>query len=395
MPFHPEHHHHRSKSVNPVRYHYIPPAHLEHLRRWSYSGADYSVLGRLLMQPYWNAVVQLLPLWVAPNVVTLSGFIVSSSSSLLLMYFFLLRGGEYPAWAWYYAAWALLTYQTLDAIDGKQARRTGSSSPLGELFDHGCDAFITPLVQLNIALAIGLTAEQTFLMYMLALSTLYFTIWEQYCTGTLDLGYINGPTEGILLTCAIFIMTGLNGSNFWLKDCLGPYDVGIMEVRNYRDCLMLFLICAATLTMSTNFIHVLSKKRIHNPAVAIPMLWLAAAFIAAHAAFPTLGIDYPFTMELLYGFSVSHAVTRLTLCRLCHIPFKPFTTMYVAVFVLLTAGIIVRYTHPALSLDFVEPHLGKAFLLVLLALIVSYVHLLTTVFIQISQFLHIRIFSLG
>jgi hypothetical protein len=27
--------------------------------------------------------------------------------------------------------------QTLDAIDGKQARRTGSSSPLGQLFDHG------------------------------------------------------------------------------------------------------------------------------------------------------------------------------------------------------------------------------------------------------------------
>lgn len=28
-------------------------------------------------------------------------------------------------------------YQSLDAIDGKQARRTGSSGPLGELFDHG------------------------------------------------------------------------------------------------------------------------------------------------------------------------------------------------------------------------------------------------------------------
>ncbi len=34
----------------------------------------------------------------------------------------------------------LFFYQTLDAIDGKQARRTGSSSPLGQLFDHGCDA---------------------------------------------------------------------------------------------------------------------------------------------------------------------------------------------------------------------------------------------------------------
>lgn len=29
-----------------------------------------------------------------------------------------------------------------DCMDGKQARRTGSSSPLGQLFDHGCDAFV-------------------------------------------------------------------------------------------------------------------------------------------------------------------------------------------------------------------------------------------------------------
>lgn len=34
----------------------------------------------------------------------------------------------------------------MDSIDGKQARRTGTSSPLGELFDHGCDA-INMMVQ--------------------------------------------------------------------------------------------------------------------------------------------------------------------------------------------------------------------------------------------------------
>ena len=34
----------------------------------------------------------------------------------------------------------MFIYQTLDAIDGKQARRTGSSNALGELFDHGCDS---------------------------------------------------------------------------------------------------------------------------------------------------------------------------------------------------------------------------------------------------------------
>lgn len=30
----------------------------------------------------------------------------------------------------------LFIYQSFDAIDGKQARRTGTSGPLGELFDH-------------------------------------------------------------------------------------------------------------------------------------------------------------------------------------------------------------------------------------------------------------------
>lgn len=45
-----------------------------------------------------------------------------------------------PSWCYFLCALGLFIYQTLDAIDGKQARRTNSSSPLGELFDHGCDA---------------------------------------------------------------------------------------------------------------------------------------------------------------------------------------------------------------------------------------------------------------
>lgn len=36
--------------------------------------------------------------------------------------------------------------QILDNMDGKQARKTGSSSPLGLLFDHGCDALNATVV---------------------------------------------------------------------------------------------------------------------------------------------------------------------------------------------------------------------------------------------------------
>lgn len=46
-----------------------------------------------------------------------------------------------PHWTFFLTAVCIFIYLNLDAIDGKQARRTKSSSPLGQLFDHGCDSF--------------------------------------------------------------------------------------------------------------------------------------------------------------------------------------------------------------------------------------------------------------
>lgn len=59
-----------------------------------------------------------------------------------------------PGWAYIVIAIGLFIYQSLDAVDGKQARRTNTASPLGELFDHGCDAVsvgkIVEMIYLNI-----------------------------------------------------------------------------------------------------------------------------------------------------------------------------------------------------------------------------------------------------
>jgi ethanolaminephosphotransferase len=38
---------------------------------------------------------------------------------------------------------SFIIYHICDNSDGKQARRTGSSSPLGMLFDHGADCLTT------------------------------------------------------------------------------------------------------------------------------------------------------------------------------------------------------------------------------------------------------------
>lgn len=54
--------------------------------------------------------------------------------------------GSAPTWIWVLVGASVVFYANLDCIDGKQARRTQSSSPLGQLFDHGCDAYIVHLL---------------------------------------------------------------------------------------------------------------------------------------------------------------------------------------------------------------------------------------------------------
>lgn len=46
-----------------------------------------------------------------------------------------------PDWVYIYFVFTAFMAQTFDAMDGKHARNTNRSSPLGQLMDHGCDSF--------------------------------------------------------------------------------------------------------------------------------------------------------------------------------------------------------------------------------------------------------------
>lgn len=82
----------------------------------------------------------LLPKRLAPNAVTLIGFIISFISGVLYLYYQPVLKGYSPPWVFYFGAIATMLYHICDYLDGKQARRIGASSPLGEIFDHGVDA---------------------------------------------------------------------------------------------------------------------------------------------------------------------------------------------------------------------------------------------------------------
>jgi phosphatidylglycerophosphate synthase len=93
------------------------------------------------MNPYWEWVVTLIPTWVAPNLITFIGwlFVILSYANMLI--YDCTFTHDIPSYSFFLAAACIFIYSTLDAVDGKQARRTKSSSPLGQLFDHGCDSF--------------------------------------------------------------------------------------------------------------------------------------------------------------------------------------------------------------------------------------------------------------
>jgi len=119
---------------------FITAEGLKHLDFYQYKSGEYTWIDNAL-QPYWNFVVSLVPLWVAPNVITFVGWLLVLSSAIAVLSYDFTFKKDIPSWVFFYSAFCVWTYSTLDAIDGKQARRTKSSSPLGQLFDHGCDAF--------------------------------------------------------------------------------------------------------------------------------------------------------------------------------------------------------------------------------------------------------------
>ncbi|KAK6133985.1 hypothetical protein DH2020_032261 [Rehmannia glutinosa] len=107
------------------------------LHRHKYSGVDNSVLAKYVLQPFWTRCVNFFPLWMPPNMITLTGSMFLVTSALLGYIYSPQLDSPPPRWVHFAHGLLLFLYQTFDAVDGKQARRTNSSSPLGELFDHG------------------------------------------------------------------------------------------------------------------------------------------------------------------------------------------------------------------------------------------------------------------
>ncbi|XP_006633193.2 cholinephosphotransferase 1 [Lepisosteus oculatus] len=180
----------------------------------------YSAAGRSLFEPpfqvYWSWLVQQVSPRVAPNTLTIAGLLVNVATTVILVYYCPTATEEAPGWIFLLSALGLFVYQSLDAIDGKQARRTNSSSALGELFDHGCDAVSTVFVAVGTCVAVGIGGYPNWMFFcgFIGMFMFYCAHWQTYVSGTLQFGLVD-VTECQTAIIIMYLMSAFGGVSLW------------------------------------------------------------------------------------------------------------------------------------------------------------------------------------
>ncbi|KAF4666536.1 hypothetical protein FOL47_004035 [Perkinsus chesapeaki] len=196
----------------------LKPAELEdRLMHHKYAAGEYTPLDMFFM-PFWNACTDAFPRTISPNAITLSGFFF-----ICLIYVFIVMSPTRHVWHFFAAAFCVFAGQTLDAMDGKQARRLGVSSPLGAILDHGVDACTMGILMLSVARCLGAPGEfpndipVAVPAVLAVVSCFWLPHWNHMHTGKLQVG---GVTEAQALVGIFYLICGVFGEDFFRKDTL-------------------------------------------------------------------------------------------------------------------------------------------------------------------------------
>ena len=231
-------------------YYILSPKAVKSLPKYKYNGEDRSLIYKHILSPLAGFLVDnLTPSTIAPNSITLFGLFIMLSSYVHVYYHCptleqcSVDNDGVPGYIFLLNGIAILIYQTLDNMDGKQARKTGSSSPLGLLFDHGCDAINSMFGSVTWICAFALVPTDEYFFLAIAIMVyspmfvFYVSTWEEYYTGKLDLPMFNGPSEGLLLFATFNFISWWFGRSFWhgteIYDFLSLYlPTSILQMMN-------------------------------------------------------------------------------------------------------------------------------------------------------------------
>jgi len=236
----------------------------------------------------------------------------------------------------------------MDNIDGKQARRTGTSSGLGELFDHGIDSLNCTLASLCETAAMGLGPSKTGAFTALVpCLPMFFSTWETYHTHTLYLGVFNGPTEGLMLACAVMAISGYLGPQIWqyhVADYVGY--AGLLGDLTFRDLWVpTILVAFFTAHLPACVYHVAQARRRQNlPLWPVFFEWIPMVIFTGSCA-AWIGSPHSILLRenhlVVFCLTMSFVFGRLTTkIILNHLTRRPFPYWTVALLPLVGGGVM-------------------------------------------------------
>eukprot|EP01068_Selenidium_serpulae_P002845 Selendium_serpulae@DN2706_c0_g1_i3.p1 len=320
-------------------FHPFVPADVR-LPEYKYSASG-STPGDKALNPMWEAISCWMPQWVPPNVITLVGLFGVLGAFGIAMWCSPTLNEPFPR-IWSAAiAFLLFVYQTLDSVDGKQARRTGSSSQLGQLFDHGCDIIAATLFVWTVFAVCGCgTGLLPFLTCAISTQLHQFMyMWAEYRTHVFycSTGVV-GVTEAQLGGMGCCVMLVLFGADFFsIKPLtilpLLPETVAALPLRN----LLMKWLCVMNAGIAIYFIirRVLSKLSVREAVPAAAEFASFVLFVFAEWVFYNTAIQLMSLPAILCFVTImtiySIILMRLLLAACCkfyypsfHLPSVPF-----------------------------------------------------------------------
>eukprot|EP00073_Rattus_norvegicus_P025495 XP_006241291.1 PREDICTED: cholinephosphotransferase 1 isoform X2 [Rattus norvegicus] len=284
----------------------------------------YSAAGESLFEPplqlFWTWLLQWIPLWIAPNTITLFGLAINLFTTLVLIFYCPTVTEEAPYWTYLLCALGLFIYQSLDAIDGKQARRTNSCSPLGELFDHGCDSLSTVFMAIGASIAVRLGTHPDWLFFcsFVGMFMFYCAHWQTYVSGVLRFGRVD-VTEIQVALVIVFLLSTFGGAMMW------DYTIPILEIK--LKILPVLGVVGGLIFSCSNYFHVIlhggvgkNGSTIAGTSVLSPGLHIGLIIILAIMIYKKSATNvfekHPCLYTLMFGCVFAKVAQKLVIAHM-------------------------------------------------------------------------------
>lgn len=227
----------------------------------------------------------------------------------------------------------------MDAVDGKHARRLGTSSSLGDFLDHVIDSFCIMIIVTDILSTCPVRCFPLEIACLTATTLDFFVIhWESAKNYVMILDDGTSITEAQIIFALVFVAEPLFGHNFWDTPLFGKFPT--FSQLMFSAVIVFIAVIQTTKSVS----RVLQR---HPPSILVelvaPVVMVSSVgFVWAFA----IGEECRTCIQLIFISVTVMVSVCITLDRIAHEPIKvwmPLPLLLPAYFIPFVAKWLVPY----------------------------------------------------